>query len=228
MTWTLDRIALVIGILAFAVAGVAGVYYVQHPTNQPPATLSQQQISEVLNAHQSEMLHNPEDPVLGNPDGDVTLVEFFDYACTYCKAMHPTVMQMLKDDPKLRYVAKEYPILGPVSAFAAEAALAALKQGKYQDFSSALMTARGLTKDTVFSIAQDVGLDPVQLKSDMATFKDEINAVLDLNFALAKALALKGTPAFIAGRTLIAGAPSAAGLKALVERARSDDQRLAR
>jgi len=220
MTWTLDRIALVIGILAFGVAGVAAFQYVQKPTNQPPAQLSQQQISDVIVANQTELLHSPNDPVLGNPDGDVTLVEFFDYTCTYCKAMHPAIMQLLKDDPKLRYVAKEYPILGPVSTFAAQAALAALKQGQYPAFSSALMAARGLNKDTVMSIAAASGLDPVQLKNDMATFKEEINATLDLNFALAKAIALKGTPAFIAGQTLIAGAPSVAGLKKLVEQGR--------
>jgi len=220
MTWTLDRIALAIAVLAFAVAGVAAFQYVQQPTNQPPTPLSKQQISDAITANQADLLYNPNDPVLGNPDGDVTLVEFFDYTCTYCKAMHPAVMQLLKDDPKLRYVAKEYPILGPVSTFTARAALAAQKQGQYPAFSTALMAARGLNKDTVMSIAAATGIDPAQLKNDMATFKEDINATLDLNFALAKALALKGTPAFIAGRTLIAGAPSVAGLKKLVEQAR--------
>jgi len=221
MSWTVERIALTISIAAFVVFGISTAIYFDQQSDNPPTELSKQEISAVIVQNQNDLINGPGDLILGNPDGDVTLVEFFDYRCTYCKAIHPTVLQMLKDDGNIRYVAKEFPVLGPVSTFASQAALASQKQGKYPAFSAALMQARNLNKDTVIRIAQGVGLDPVRLKTDMKTFKAEIDQTLDTNFALAKALALKGTPAFIAGPHLIAGAPNQAGLEKLVARARS-------
>lgn len=215
-----ERIVIFVTLAAFAVAGVAGFMYFDQQQQNQPVDLSKQQVTEALAAHQDDLIHFSGDPVLGNPQGTVTLVEFFDYNCTYCKAVHPDVMRLLKSDPDLRYVAKEFPVLGPVSTFAAQAALASVKQGGYERFSRALMASRLANKEQVLAIAQAAGLDKAQLKSDMSVYKDEINATLDKTFALAKVLALKGTPAFIAGTKLVAGTPTLGGLKKMIALAR--------
>src|SRR3546814_10830321 len=119
-------------------------------------------------------------PVTGNPDGDVSLVEFFDYNCPYCRRVAPVVADAEAADPQLRIVYKEFPILGPGSAFAAKAALAAHRQGLYFTFHKALMQAGGRADESsVLAVAEDVGLDVERLKSDM---KDpEIQAAIDRN-----------------------------------------------
>ena len=98
-------------------------------------------------AKRKELLEDPATPAGGNPKGDVTLVEFFDYRCPYCKQMEPTVEALLKHDPNLRIVYKEWPILGPPSVFAAHVAFAAFKQGKYKQFHEAMMAAKGEIND---------------------------------------------------------------------------------
>ncbi|MBL4692960.1 MAG: DsbA family protein [Magnetovibrio sp.] len=217
---TVERIAIFIALLAFVVAGGSGFLYFEQQKNNQPAELSQQQVRTALAAHQADLTRYAGDPVLGNLDGAVTLVGFFDYNCTYCKAVHPDVMRLLESDPTLRYVAKEFPVLGPVSTFASQAALASQKQNGYKAFNLALMKTRLAKKEQVLLIAKASGLDVDRLKSDMDTYKDEINATLDNTFALAKVLALKGTPAFIAGDRLVAGTPTLGGLKKLVDLAR--------
>ena len=222
MNWPFERIALIVSIVAFAVFGASAVLYFNQRAAAPPQNLSKVEIADVIAKNKDDLFNSPGDPVLGNPNGDVTLVEFFDYLCPYCKTVHPVLIKLLKDDGNIRFISKEYPVLGPVSNYAAQAALAAQYQGKYEAFSSALLGARGLNKDKVFAIAQDVGLDTERLRTDMKTFKDSINATLNLNFALAKSLALKGTPAFIANDTLIPGAPGLAGLEKLIAMAREN------
>src|SRR5207244_1545425 len=114
----------------------------------------------------------------GNPKGDITLVEFFDYNCGYCKSMFPSVMETLKEDGKIRFVLKEFPILGPSSMTASKAALASVKQGKYADFHVALMSHKGsLSDDTIMKIAKDTGLDVPRLQTDMKS--DEVTKVVD-------------------------------------------------
>lgn len=222
MSFNIERIALFVSILAFAVFGAAAYMFFDQPSGGASEKLSRQQISAIIAQNQSDLTHHAGDPVLGNPDGDVTLVEFFDYKCTYCKIIHPAVMDVVREDGNIRYVAKELPILGPVSTFAAQAALAAQKQGLYAKFSTALMAAKSLQKETVFTIATQVGLDAERLRTDMVTFEHEINQTLDINFALAKALKIKGTPAFIAGDILVPGAPSPSDLKRLISLARKN------
>ena len=216
----IEHIALFVSLVAFAIFGGAAVMFYEQQFGDGAEKLSRQQISELITQNQNDLFHHAGDPVLGNPNGDVTLVEFFDYKCSYCKIIHPAVLDLLKEDVNLRYVAKEFPILGPISTFAAQAALAAQKQGQYAVFSTALMSAKSLNKETVFSIAARAGLDADRLRADMATFKDEINQTLDINFALAKALKIKGTPAFIAGDILVPGAPNPSDLKRLIALAR--------
>ena len=118
---------------------------------------------------QDELLNDPASPVGGNPDGDVTLVEFFDYQCPYCKTIFPSIQELLAEDRKLRFVFKEIPVLGKDSVFAARAALAARRQGKYLEFHMAVMSAKGkLTEAKVMRLAKTAGLDVDRLRRDMA------------------------------------------------------------
>jgi len=146
---------------------------------------------------------DPADPVIGNPNGDVTIVEFFDYTCTYCKAAEPRLVAAVNADPNVRLVLKEYPILTPQSLVATRAALAAQKQGKYQAFHQTLMRFQGeLTEQVIFDTAKAVGLDVARLKEDMQgpDIADRIIA----NFNLARAIRAFQTPTFVAGSQLVA------------------------
>ncbi|MFQ5786034.1 MAG: DsbA family protein, partial [Alphaproteobacteria bacterium] len=165
------------------------------------------QARAALVAHRDALVNNPDDPVVGNPDGDVTLVEFFDYNCPYCKRSLKDLQTLVRDDPGLRIVMKEFPILGPGSLVAAKAALASRRQApeKYNEFHDAMMSSRGrLTATRIMDIAAEVGFDADRLETDMAD--PEIQAVIDRNVALARALGINGTPAFVVGDRLAPGA----------------------
>jgi len=152
-----------------------------------------------------EILKDPAAPIFGNPDGDVTVVEFFDYRCPYCKTVAGRAMETAKKDGKVKVMFKELPILGPESVFAARAALAAQRQGKYIEFHLALMRTRErLTDEITIRIAQGVGIDLEKLKKDMAS--PEIKRQLEANLELAQELGIRGTPAFIVGDKLAPGA----------------------
>ena len=152
-----------------------------------------------------EILKDPAAPIFGNPDGDVTVVEFFDYRCPYCKSVAGKAMETAKKDGKVKVMFKELPILGPESVFAARAALAAQRQGKYIEYHLALMRTRErLTDEITIRIAQGVGLDLEKLKKDMGS--PEIKRQLEANLDLAQELGIRGTPAFIVGDKLAPGA----------------------
>jgi protein-disulfide isomerase len=154
---------------------------------------------------QKELLDDPDDLVEGNPKGDVTLVEFFDYRCPYCKEVEPSLDALLKEDGKLRIVYKEFPILGEASVYATHVALAAKKQGKYAEFQRAMMATKGDINDaTVLNVAQSIGLDITKIKADMSA--PATDKLIDKNYALADALDIQGTPAIVIGGTLIPGA----------------------
>src|SRR5262249_47860707 len=126
------------------------------------------EVQAVLKSRADEVFRDPDSPVGGNPDGDVTLVEFFDYNCPYCRQVAPLLLEAVAADPRLRGGFKEFPILGPNSAFAAKAALAAHKQGKDLALHAGLMKARGVTDERkVLEVAAAVGLDVDRLKADM-------------------------------------------------------------
>lgn len=217
MKFKIEYVAMALSIIAFGVAAVSGWVYFD---NRSKTQMSDGNVRNVIVANQANLYLNSNDVVLGNPDGDVTLVEFSDYRCSACKLAHPIVMKLLQDDGNIRYVVKEYPILGPVSVVAARAALASQKQGGYADFSNALMAARTFDEARIFAIATEVGLDANRLRADMAAFEGDISATLAANADLAKELALQGTPAFVAGHTLVPGATSLAGLNHLIGAAR--------
>jgi protein-disulfide isomerase len=192
-------------------------YLMQHP-DVLIAALRQAEDKESSRAvadHKQEVFDDPSTPVGGNPKGDVALVEFFDYRCPYCKEVEPSLETMVKQDPKLRLVYKEFPILGPVSVTAAHAALAAERQGKYDAFHDAMMNAHGnITDDTVYHIAGSVGLDVDKLKHDMGS--PEIAQAIKSNLKLAKALDINGTPAFVIGDKVVPGAADLDTLKSMV------------
>lgn len=172
-----------------------------------------------LKQHAKEIFREEGDLVAGNPDGDVTMVEFFDYNCGWCKKGLPEVLSLVKDDPKLRLVMKEFPIFGGDSDYAAMAALASRKQGKYWDFHLAMLGHEGkVTKETVDEIAKAQGLDLDKLKSDM---KDpDITATLQRNHQLASLLSISGTPAFIIDSEVVPGYLPKDGLMASVKKVR--------
>jgi len=177
-------------------------------------------VQAVLKARADEVLRDPDSPVGGNPNGDVTLVEFFDYNCPYCRQMAPLMNEEAEADPQLRVVFKEFPILGPNSTFAAKAALAAHRQGKYLAFHDMLMKARGITDDKkVLEIAATAGIDLDRLKADMQA--PPIQAMLDRNLELARALRINGTPGFVVGEKVFAGATDLRVLQTLVSEASS-------
>lgn len=167
-----------------------------------------------------ELFEDPASPVAGNPSGDVTLVEFFDYRCGHCKRFAPSLTKLLAEDRKVRVVYKEFPILGPQSVIASRAALAAKAQDRYQPFHEALMsTKKPLNEDEIMKIASSVGLDLDRLKQDM---KDpEIEKTIQRNQQLAQALGISGTPALIIDNELVPGAIPLDSLKQMIAKVRA-------
>ena len=159
---------------------------------------------KAVRERRNDLLRDPGSPVSGRADGDVMMVEFFDYRCGVCRRVHPIIAKLLEADDKIRRVYKEWPILGPNSVFAARAALASRQQGKYFAFHDALMEFSGkLTNDVVIEQARKVGIDVARLEQDMKS--PEIDAILRRNFELADALKLRGTPSFVIGDELVRG-----------------------
>ena len=178
-----------------------------------------ERVKRALVSMRKDIFEDPTSPVTGNKDGDVVIVEFFDYQCGYCKSVVERLFKTVKDDGKIKLVFKEFPILGPRSVFAARAALASKKQGKYFEFHNALMRMRGqVTQVTVMAVAKSVGLDTKRLIADMRD--PEIDKIIRANFALARSLRINGTPAFIIGKELVPGALSQEMLNDYIERAR--------
>ncbi len=171
-----------------------------------------------LGKRQQDLLNDPSSPISGNLSGDLTLVEFYDYRCGYCKRAADAVTQLQKEDPRVRVIYKDFPILGEPSELAAKAALASKAQGKHQAFHEALLASNGdMTKESILAIAQKVGLDAKRLVADMAN--PEWQAVIEKNRALASQLGISGTPGFIVGTELVPGALDLKGLKDFIARA---------
>ncbi len=161
--------------------------------------------SDVIGQQRLLLEQDPNAPVLANVDGDVTIVEFFDYNCPYCRRVKPTVEGLIEADAGIRIVYREWPILGDGSVFAARAALASREQGLYEEFHWALMGMEGRAEErSVLMIAQEVGLDVEQLRLDMEA--PEIEEHIETSMRLAELLGVTGTPAFIIGDNLIPGA----------------------
>jgi len=167
----------------------------------------------------SEVLFSsPRQVVLGNPTGNVTFVEFFDYNCGYCKRAMTDMLTLLKDDPKLKVVLKEFPVLGPGSLEAAQVAVAVRMQDKtgkkYLEFHQKLLGSRGQAdRARAMAVAKDIGLDMTRLDKDMTS--PEVKETLQESMKLAEALGLNGTPSYVIGDNVVVGA---VGLDALKEK----------
>lgn len=166
------------------------------------------------------LVANLADPIAGNPAGDVTVVEFYDTRCPYCRHMLPTMAALLKADPNVRLVYKDLPILGPSSILEARALLAAQRQGGYPRLQQAFMHATGeSTPQSIRAEADRQGLDGARLLRDMDD--PSIRARLDANLMLAHDLEVEGTPVLVVGQEMIPGAVDLADLRAAIAKARS-------
>jgi protein-disulfide isomerase len=204
-----------------AIEGIIHDYLMQNPDVLIEALRAAEDAKskQVLTERHHEIFDDPATPVGGNLQGDVSLVEFFDYRCPYCKQVEPTLETLLSKDPKIRFVYKEMPVLGPSSVVAAHAALAARLQGKYEAFHNAMMAAKGqISDDVVYHVAGSVGLDIERLKRDMES--PEIDQAVKANLALAEALDIRGTPGFVIGDHIIPGAIDLDALKDLIAESR--------
>ncbi|KTD08629.1 DsbA family protein [Legionella jamestowniensis] len=192
----------------------------------------QQQAQAAIKDNANQLL-NDNLTVLGNPKGNVTLVEFFDYQCIHCKKMAPVINELIKKDKNLRVVFKEFPIFGKSSDMASRAALAAAMQGKYKEMHEALIKQdKRLNEQVIMETAKSVGLDMAKLKTDMDS--KTVTDALDANRELAEKLHLMGTPAFIVAATpaghlkegstpaFIPGAASEESLQELIKKASSN------
>jgi protein-disulfide isomerase len=176
----------------------------------------------MIASFKKDLVDDPNAPIFGNPTGDITLVEFFDYRCPYCRQVESFFRTLIKDDPGVRIVQKEYPILGPDSVFAARMALAAQKQGKHSRLHDALMAKKpNINTVAMLKVAEEVSLDIERLKSDMNS--PNVDAELRRNVEIGTSLRLTGTPAIIVGTELVPGATDLATLKAMVYDARRAD-----
>ena len=202
------------GLTVDAIRRIIRDYLIEQPeilVEVQQALMAKRAAEEALQArgaierHRDALFADLEAPVAGNPDGTITLVEFFDYRCGYCKRVKPTLETLLAENGDLRLVYKEFPILGPESMVAARAALAARNQDLYEPFHWALLEAEGsFERADILDIARSVGLDAERLEQDM----DDpiIDELIARNADLARALGIRGTPGFVIGEQVIGGA----------------------
>jgi protein-disulfide isomerase len=202
-------------------------YLIAHPEvlQEAMAELEKRQTAAESEKHQAAVKTNaqalfssPRQVNLGNAQGNVTFVEFFDYNCGYCKRAMDDMLTLIKDDPKLKVVLKEFPVLGPGSVEAAQVAVAVRMQDKsgkkYLEFHQKLLGGRGQAdKAHAMAAAKEVGMNMAQIEKDLTS--PEVKSTLEENFKLAEALGLNGTPSYVIGSNVVIGA---VGLPALQER----------
>src|SRR6516225_3764065 len=191
----------------------------------PAATTEMPREFSPAQAHEIETIVNStHQVVLGNPQGKVTMVEFFDYNCAFCKRALPDMLELLKTDPDLKFVLKEFPVLGPGSLEAAHVAVAARMQDpsgkKYFEFHQKLLGGRGpADKARALAVAKDVGFDMARLEKDMNT--DEVKVTIEENMKLADALGVNGTPSYVVGDEVVVGAVGVDELRAKIKNERN-------
>lgn len=157
----------------------------------------------VLELRRAELERDRNAPVLGNPEGDVTVVEFFDYNCSFCKKIAGDMRALIEQDTGVRLVYREWPIINKGSQFAARAALAARRQGKYEELHWALMAQPRVTEDSTLRVARTIGIDISRLLNDMN--HRSVDRHLALSFDLARSLGMNGTPSFVIGDRVARG-----------------------
>jgi protein-disulfide isomerase len=214
-----------------AIEAIIKNYLVTHPEvlEDAMAELNKRQAAAEEEKHQASIQKNsdaifnsPRNVTLGNKNGDVAFVEFFDYNCGYCKRALSDLTTIMKDDPKLRVVLKEFPVLGPGSVEAAKVAVAVRMQdagNKYFKFHQLLLGGRGQADEArALQAAKDAGFDMTRIRKDMQS--DEVKAEIDENMKLAEALSLSGTPSYVVGSEVVVGAVGLDALKQKVNMAR--------
>ena len=194
------------------------------------AALEKKQAADEAEKHQAAVKDNaqaifnsPRQVTVGNPQGDVTFVEFFDYNCGYCKRAMVDMMELMKHDPKLKVVLKEFPVLGPASVEVARVAVAVRMQDKtgkkYLDFHQKLLSGRGqVDKARAIAAAKEAGLDVARIEKDLGS--DEVRLTLEESLKLAEKLGLNGTPSYVIGPHVVVGAVGLDQLKEKVNSAR--------
>jgi protein-disulfide isomerase len=174
------------------------------------------------NAHYTDLIFSSDrQAVLGNPDGEVTLVEFFDYNCGYCKRAHADMKRLMEEDPSLRMVLKEFPVLGEGSVEAAHvsAAVNLAAPDKYSEFHDKLLLGPGrIDGNRALAVAEEMGLDMDNIRELMPS--DEVKATIEESYALADKLSLTGTPSYVTAKEVVVGAVGYDALKAKIEEAR--------
>jgi len=207
-------------------------YLVSHPEvlqeaiaelDKRQAAADTEKAKALVSSNAETIFNSSRQVVLGNAKGDVTLVEFFDYNCGFCKRAMADMLELLKDDPKLKIILKEFPVLGPGSVEAAKVAVAVRMQDKtgkkYLDFHQKLLGGRGQAdKARALAVAKEVGMDMSRLNTDMAS--DEIKVSLEESLKLAETLGLNGTPSYIVGSEVVVGAVGIDALRSKVSLAR--------
>jgi len=152
------------------------------------------------------VLNDPDNPVFGNPKGDIAIVEWFDFNCPYCRKIEPELRQVVQDDGKIRLVMKDWPILGPVSVTASRVALACKFQGKYEKAHDALIgVSSRLTEPRIYELVAGAGIDVDRVKKDLETNAKAIDGMLARNNDTAEGLGFHGTPSFIVGKFRVPG-----------------------
>ena len=155
---------------------------------------------------EAAVLRDPDNPVFGNPDGDITIVEWFDFNCPYCRKIEPELRQVVQDDGKVRLVLKDWPILGPVSVAASRMALACKYQGKYDKAHDAMIgVSSKLTEPRIGELLAAAGVDVDRAKKDLADNAKAIDGMLARNNETAEGLGFRGTPSFIVGKFRVPG-----------------------
>src|ERR1700742_2480095 len=156
--------------------------------------------------NEASVLRDPDNPVFGNPDGDITIVEWFDFNCPYCRKLEPELRQVVQDDGKVRLVMKDWPILGPVSVAASRMALACKYQGKYDKAHDAMIgVSSKLTEPRIDELLAGAGVDVDRAKADLAANAKAIDSMLARNNDTAEGLGFRGTPSFIVGKFRVPG-----------------------
>ena len=175
----------------------------------------QRQNRGAIAANMEQLVNSRVDPFIGNPDASVTVVEFFDYQCPYCKRMAEDLAKIAAEDPDVKIIFKEFPVFGRESTLAARAALASAKQGKYPEFHLAIMGLRGApSENAIFRVASQLGLDLDRLRRDMRS--PSIERQIQDNLRLARQVGVRGTPAYIVGNQLAPGAMSPEQMRQLI------------
>jgi protein-disulfide isomerase len=214
------------------IEGIVKAYLIAHPEviqevmteiEKRQAEAEVEKHKEGVKQYSKVLFYSPRQVTLGNPDGDVTMVEFFDYNCGFCRRALADMLDLMKADPKLRVVLKEFPVLGPGSVEAAQVAVAVRMQDKdgkkYLEFHQKMLTSRGQAdRARALAVAKEVGLDMGRLEKDMAS--DEVKETIDENLKMAEALGLNGTPSYVIGTDVVVGAVGLTALKEKVAAAR--------